>query len=353
MQALVERMRLYVLLHSHGRYQRSMAHSVAVAPRRTNLMRRTLFAAVLLPLLALSVLLAGCGSTVSGANPTPTSQKPLIATDAHGTPITIPATAPQRIVSLTPGDSEMLAAVGVASRVVGVDAFTNYPAAMAAKPKISGANGAPNVERIIALNPDLVLSWGQFTTQADSALLQAHINVVALPVANLEGTLTEIRLVGQLTHTSATADALVKSLQQRINAVKQKVASATPPSVYIEVGFTPPPPYVVGGGSFENDVVEDAGGRNIFAAQTENGGFPTVSVESIIAANPQVIILTEDPQYGGDPTQVYQRAGWSGIAALQSHRVYNINPDIISRPGPRLVDALEQVAKMLHPDLFA
>ena len=319
-------------------------------------MRRSILVAFALPLLCLSLLLiglTGCGSSVSGSSATPTAQKPLIATDAHGTPITIPTKAPQRIVSLTPGDSEMLAAVGVTSRVVGVDAFTNYPTEMAARPKVTGANGAPNVEQIIALNPDLVLSWGQFTTQADTALLQAHINVVSLPVAGLDGTLTEIRLVGQLTHTSTAADALVKSLQQRINAVKAKVASATPPSVYMEVGFTPPPPYVVGGGSFENDVLQDAGGRNIFASMTENGGFPTVSVESIIAASPQVIILTEDPQYGGDPTQVYQRAGWSGIAALQSHRVYNINPDIISRPGPRLVDALEQIAKMLHPELFA
>lgn len=316
-------------------------------------MRRSILVAFALPLLCLTLLFAGCGSLASNSSATPTSQKPLIAMDAHGTAITIPAKAPQRIVSLTAGDSEMLAAVGATSRVVSVDAFTNYPAEMAAKPKVSGANGAPNVEQIIALNPDLVLSWGQFTTQADTALLQAHINVVALPVAGLDGTLTEIRLVGQLTHTSTAADALVKSLQQRINAVKQKVASATPPSVYMEVGFTPPPPYVVGGGSFENDVLQDAGGRNIFASMTENGGFPTVSVESIIAANPQVIVLTEDPQYGGDPALVYQRSGWSGIAAVEAHRVYNVNPDIISRPGPRLVDALEQIAKLLHPDLFA
>ncbi len=301
----------------------------------------------------LSLVATGCATSTSGASSTPTTQKPLISTDAHGTPITIPAKAPQRIVSLTPGDSEMLAAVGVSARVVGVDAFTNYPAEMAAKPKVSSNDGNPNVEQIIALNPDLVLSWGQFTTQADTALLQAHINVIALPVANLQGTLTEIRLVGQLTHTTATADALVKSLQQRIDAVKRKVASAQPVSVYMEVGFTPPPPYAVGGGSFENDVLADAGGRNIFAAQTDNGGFPSVSVESIIAANPQVIILTEEPAYGGNPQQVYARPGWGNMAAITSHRVYNINPDIVSRPGPRLVDALEQVAKMLHPDLFS
>jgi iron complex transport system substrate-binding protein len=315
-------------------------------------LRQLLTLVVVVFVVCLSLAAAGCASSASGSSNTPPAPKPLITTDAHGTPIMIPAKTPQRIVSLTPGDSEMLAAVGVSARVVGVDAFTNYPADMAAKPKVSSSDGSPNVEQIIALNPDLVLSWGQFTTQADTALLQAHINVIALPVADLQGTLTEIRLVGQLTHKSAAADSLVKSLQQRIDAVKQTVVNTQPVSVYMEVGFTPPPPYAVGGGSFENDVLTDAGGRNIFAAQTDNGGYPSVSVESIIARNPQVIILTEEPAYGGDPQQVYARSGWANITAIKSHRVYSIDPDIVSRPGPRLVDALEQVAKMLHPELF-
>jgi iron complex transport system substrate-binding protein len=317
--------------------------------------RRSAKVTLLALALCLSLLLGGCSvstGATTGQNPAPT-QTPLISTDAHGTAITIPAQAPQRIVSLTPGDSEMLAAVGVTSRVVGVDAFTNYPDDMASKTKISGSDGSPNVEQIIALNPDLVLSWGEFTTQADKALRQAHINVVSLPIEDLEGTLAEIRLVGQLTHTSSTADAVVKGLQTRIDAVKQKVAQAAPVTVYMEVGYSPPPPYAVGGGSFENEVLQDAGGTNIFAAKTDNGGFPNVSVESIIAANPQAILLTEDPQYGGDVQQVYSRPGWSVIAAVKSHRVYNVNPDAISRPGPRLVDALEQIAKLLHPDLFA
>ena len=356
-----ERVWMYLILILYLAVWTDSAHSVSsllwrIHPMRSAKlppMRQSLTLVLLILVVCLSLVVTGCATSTSATSGTPTAQKPLISTDAHGTPITIPAKAPQRIVSLTPGDSEMLAAVGVSARVVGVDAFTNYPADMAAKPKVSGSDGSPNVEQIIALNPDLVLSWGQFTTQADTALIQAQINVIALPVADLQGTLTEIRLVGQLTHSSATADALVKSLQQRIDTVKLKVASAQPVSVYMEVGFTPPPPYAVGGGSFENDVLTDAGGRNIFAAQTDNGGYPSVSVESIIAANPQVIILTEEPAYGGDPQQVYTRPGWANIAAITSRRVYNINPDIVSRPGPRLVDALEQVAKMLHPDLFA
>jgi iron complex transport system substrate-binding protein len=319
--------------------------------RSDMLPRRPRNVVILALLFCLALVATGCGASVTGGTKPPL-QGPLLSKDAHGTAITIPAKAPQRIVSLTPGDSEMLAAVGVSARVIGVDAFTNYPADMASKPKVTGSDGTPNVEQIVALNPDLVLSWGDFTKQADAALLQAHVNVISLPVADLAGTLTEIRLVGQLTHTSAKAGAVVDALQRRIDAVKQKVSSATPVTVYMEVGFSPPPPYAVGGGSFENEVLQDAGGTNIFASRTENGGYPSVSVESIIAANPQVIVLTEDPQYGGDPQQVYARAGWTGIAAVKAHRVYNINPDIVSRPGPRLVDALEQLAKLIHPELF-
>jgi iron complex transport system substrate-binding protein len=141
-------------------------------------------------------------------------------------------------------------------------------------------------------------------------------------------------------------------MQQRINAVTQKVATAPKVTVYMEVGFSPPPPYAFGGGSFGDDLIIVAGGTNIFAGDTANGGFPQVSEEDIIKDSPQVIILTEDPQYGGDPTQVAKRPGWSQIAAVQNHRVYAINPDLAERPGPRMVDALEQLAKDLHPDLF-
>jgi iron complex transport system substrate-binding protein len=304
--------------------------------------------------LTCALLLAACGSS-SATGGTTGSTTPLLAKDANGTAITIPATAPQRIVSLTAGNSEMLAAVGVSSRVVAVDSTTNYPSDLASKPKVSDpTTGAVNVEQVVALHPDLVLSWNHFSGDADQKLMQAGVTVIDLPGMDLSGTLTEIRLVGQLTHTEAAATTLVDGLQKRVDTVKRKVASATPVSVYMEWGYFPPsPPGAFGGGSFGDEVIRLAGGTNIFGADTSNSGFPTVSDERIIAANPMVIILTEDPSYGGDPQAVGKRPGWADLAAVKSGKVYAINPDAIQRPGPRLVDALEQVAKLLHPEAFS
>jgi iron complex transport system substrate-binding protein len=235
-----------------------------------------------------------------------------------------------------------------------VDSTTNYPADLASKPKVSDpATGAVNVEQVVALKPDLVLSWNHFSGDADQKLMQAGVTVLDLPAADLSGTLTEIRLVGQLTHEEKAANDLVDSLRKRIDAVKSKVASAAPVSVYMEAGTPPPAYFTFGGGSFGDEVIKLAGATNIFGSETSNSGYPEVSDERIIAANPAVIILTEDPAYGGDPQMVGKRPGWADLAAVKNGKIYALNPDLIQRPGPRLVDALEQVAKLLHPEVFS
>jgi iron complex transport system substrate-binding protein len=303
----------------------------------------------------LAVLLSSCSTsaTSTGQLSATGPETPLLATDADGTSIVIPAKAPQRIISLGASDSEILGALGLSSRVVAVDDYTNYPASLAAKPKISNASGDYNVETIVADQPDLVLSFGGETKMVDAQLEAVHIPVVDIPQLDLTGTLLEIRLVGQLVHGEAQASQLVSSLEARIAAVKAKVAASAPVSVYMEVGYVAPTAYVFGGASFGDELIRDAGGTNVFGSDSANGGYPSVGNESIITADPEVIILTEDPAYGGDPAQVYQRAGWSVISAVKNHRVYLLNSDESQRAGPRLVDALEQLARLLHPSLFA
>lgn len=302
-------------------------------------------------LLTLTLLTTACGtSSVTASGP----EQPLFAKDANGTAIVIPKQAPQRIVSLGPSDSDILGALHMDSRVVGVDTYTDYPADLASKQKVTDANGTANVEQIVGLKPDLVLSYGGETATTDKKLTSVGIQVVDLPAADLTGTLKEIRLVGQLVHAESAANALVDSLQKRIDAIKKKVASAPRVSVYMEVDDSAPgKPFVSGGGSFGNELIQDAGGTNIFASDTASGGYPQVSDESIIAANPQVIVLTEDPKYGGNPQLVYQRTGWSSIPAVQNHRVYELVPDLTQHGSQRLVDGLEQLAKDLHPELFS
>lgn len=292
--------------------------------------------------------LAACGtsSTVSGP------EQPVIARDDDGVAIAIPPRAPQRIISLDPSNSDILGTLKVDDRVIGVDALTTYPTDLAAETKVTDAYGKPNVEQIIALKPDLVLTYGHFTTDADKQLRQAKIEVVAIPVADLTGTINDVRLVGQLVHAEATARAVADGLQRRIDAVTAKVKGLPPVTVYMEVGYTSGQAYVFGGSTFGDEVLRDAGGANVFGTNTTNGGYPQVNDESVISANPQVIILTEDPQYGGDPAQVVKRPGWSAIAAVKGQQVYQVGSDFTEQQDPRLVDGLEQIAKLLHPDAF-
>jgi iron complex transport system substrate-binding protein len=198
-----------------------------------------------------------------------------------------------------------------------------------------------------------VLSYGQDTKAYDAQLTNLGLHVVDLPTGNLDLTLKEILTVGRLTLTQNAATTLYNQLQQQVSQVKSKVAGTTAPKVMIEADdTTQDKPYIFGGGTFDDELVQDANGINIFHDNTTNGGFPQVSVESIISANPQYIILTEDPAYGGNVNAVYKRANWSSIDALKMHQVYRINPNVIGRPGPRLVEGLQCLAQILHPDKF-
>jgi len=300
------------------------------------------------------VLLSACGqssSPATGARPTPT---PTTALDFYGTPIVFPTSAPQRIVSLLPSTSEILGALQLQGRVVAVDYYTSYPAQLASLPKVSDANGKYNVEQIVALKPDLVLSWGGETKAYDQQLKTLGLDVVDLPITNFSGVLQQILLVGRLTDTEGTAVSLVSQLLLQINQVKAAVAGTTAPRVLLEVDdSTPGKPYVFGGGSFGDELLQDANGSNIFHDDTSGGGYPQVTDEAIITANPQVVILTEDPAYGGDPAQVYKRPNWGSIDALRLHQVYRINVNIMQHPSQRLVQGLRCLAQLLHPEKFS
>jgi iron complex transport system substrate-binding protein len=146
----------------------------------------------------------------------------------------------------------------------------------------------------------------------------------------------------------------VEQLQQQIKEIKAAVAGTTAPRVLLEVDdSTPGKPFVFGGGSFGDELLQYANAINIFHDNSSNGGYPQVTDEAIIATNPQFVILTEDPAYGGNPALVFQRPNWNSIDALKLHQVYRINVNIMQHPGPRLVEGLHCLAQILHPDKFS
>ncbi|MBX5449767.1 ABC transporter substrate-binding protein [Thermogemmatispora sp.] len=306
-------------------------------------------------LLGLSfLLLAACGQAQSSGSAVQSSPTPTVVRDIYGTPVVFPKAAPQRLISLVPSMSEILAALHLESRVVAVDYYTDYPAQLTRLPRISDANGNYNVERIVALHPDLVLSSGGLTEKYDAQLTRLGLHVVDLPDNTIALMLAEIQTVGRLTFTESTANALVKQLEQRISQIRQAVKGTTPPTVMLEADdSTPGKPYVFGGGTFGDELLQDANAINVFHNNTSNGGYPQVTDEAVIRANPQYIILTEDPRYGGDPQLVYRRPNWNQITAVKLHHVYHLNTDLMQRPGPRLVDGLQCLAQLLHPQSFS
>jgi iron complex transport system substrate-binding protein len=309
-------------------------------------------------LAAFTLLLTACGGQAStpGAAATPSVQTSLqpVTTDAGNAPISFPSSSPQRIISLVPSVSEILGALPLQGKVVAVDYYTNYPASLAALPKISDASAKYNVEQIFTLHPDLVLTYGDDTKQYDGQLKNQHINVVNLPSGDLTLVLREILTVGKLTFTVDAANKLVAQLQAQISQIKAKVAGTSAPRVMIEADdSTPGKPFVFGGGSFGDELIGDANGINVFHSDTASGGFPQVPDEAVFKANPQYVFLTEDPAYGGNVNAVYQRPGWSVIDAIKQRHVERINSNLIGRPGPRLVEGLQCLAQTLHPASFS
>jgi iron complex transport system substrate-binding protein len=289
--------------------------------------------------------------TVPTETPTqvPTEETGSTFVDDAGRMITL-ATAPQRIVSLAPSNTEILYAVGAGSQMVGRDEFSDYPEEAKSIESVGGSFGEYNVEAILALEPDLVLA-----TEINSPELIAQLEDLGLTVYYLrnpttfEEMYTNLENIAKLTGNDATE--LVDSLKARIAAVDEKIAPLSERvSVFYEIDATDPAkPWTYGPGTFGSLLIERAGGYNI--GDIASDPYPQLSLEQVVAANPSVIILG-DSMWGVTPESVLVRPGWEPIEAVKSNKIFPIDDNLISRPGPRLVDGLEQLAKLLHPELF-
>jgi iron complex transport system substrate-binding protein len=261
-------------------------------------------------------------------------------TDALGRGVVV-AEAPSRIISVAPSVTEVLLALGLGPRVVGVSSADDYPKdELRDKPRVGGV--VLDVERIVRLRPDLVLGMPSLQRGQLDRLIASGLPVVAVEARTLPEVYEQILFIGQLTGTERRADRLVTSLRIREATVDRTIGRRTRPRTYIEVW--PEPLIAVGGGTFIDDLVSRARGRNIFA---DRRGFPQVSAESVLRANPEVVIVTH-PQ----GRSVSARPGWQGIAAVKNSRVAQVDGSLLSRPGPRAVAGLELLARIIHLEAF-
>ena len=281
------------------------------------------------------------------------TNQPVTLVDSLGNVVTLDS-IPERIVSLAPSNTEILFAIGAGENVVGVTDFCDYPYNFAAWIEAGnmtsiGSYYGPSIEPIVALEPDLVLASSGSTDAAENlrALGYAVLVVEGRTVDNI---LQDIFLVGQATGKDAEAAALVSSLRTRLDAVATKLAdTTTTPKVYYEVWYEPL--QSVGPGTFIDEIIALAGGENIFHDATTS--WPTASSEEIIAKNPDVLVFPDTfmSQNYYDITTVKDRAGWNVITAVQNDAIYEINENLIVRSGPRVVDGVEAMLGLIHPEL--
>ncbi len=254
---------------------------------------------------------------------------------------------PNRIVSTAPTPTEILFSVGAGSQVVGVDDYSNYPAETANLTKVGGAQ--LNTEAILGLKPDLIVSSDLIPIDQLNQLEKQGIPYVVFAAKSMNDVYKDVQLAGTITGHTQEANSLVSQLQKRVDAVTNKTlaANVSKPKVYLEYY----PLYTFGPGSFGDSLIRMAGGTNIAANSSQ--AYPTVTDESVIAGNPDVIVYTVGSMANEtNADTIGARPGWSGIAAVADSKVYSISDDLVTRYGPRLVDGLEQLAELIHPELF-
>jgi len=308
----------------------------------------------LIPLFLAAVFLLGACAPAATALPTATlvpTPEALVFIDGLGRTVTLDQPA-QRIVSLAPSNTEILYSVGAGAQMVGRDEFSNYPAESASLPTVGGSFGGYSSEAIVNLKPDLVLAAEINTPEQVKTLEDLGLTVYYLsnPI-ELEGMYENLKLVATMTGHAAEADQLVETLQERVAAVEAKLASVpSKPSVFYELDSTDPnAPYTTGPGTFMDLLIGMAGGTN--AGGVLSSPWAQISLEELIVQNPDLIVLG-DSNYGVSAESVAARAGWADLSAVKEGQVYPFNDDLVSRPTARMVDGLEELAKLIHPEQF-
>ena len=274
---------------------------------------------------------------------------PITITDDLGR-IVVLKTESQRIVSLAPSNTEILFYLGLGDRVVGDTTYCDYPEEAKLITKIGGFED-PSLEKIVALKPDLVLATDMHQPLL-KGLEDAGLNVLVLNPHTIEGILADIQFVGSAAGVEDKAADLTKGLKNRVEAVSTKATNVPENQrliVYYEMWYEPL--MSIGKDSLIGQMIKLAGGINITADSIEQ--YPQLSAEVILERNPQVMINS----YGMDskeitPAEIESRKGWKEISFVKNNRIYTIDSDLLTLPGPRIVDGLEAMAALLYPDVF-
>jgi iron complex transport system substrate-binding protein len=310
-------------------------------------------------LLAVTLVLGGCSSrttTTEGSaastgstSPTPVSASfPVTLIDDDGVSVTI-AAPPERIVTFAPSNTEIVFALDLGDELVGVSGdYDDYPPEAKGIERIGGSGDFgqnPNEERVVALHPDMMLaiSGGD---QWKEHLRALDVPVFTIDATDFEDLLNDIRTVGKLTGATAKAEALTEGMAARAGEIQSKLTAQPLVSCFFEAYY--PPLTTVGPHTFIADLLTRAGCQSV--SESADSDYPEWSVDRLVADSPDVYLVASES--GVSPDAVAERPGFGGIEAVQAGHVYLVDSDLISRPGPRVIDGLEALAKLLNPQAF-
>lgn len=258
--------------------------------------------------------------------------------------------SPQRIVSLAPTHTEILFALGLGEKIVGVTDRCNYPEEASKKPRVGGfAN--PDINKILALKPDLVLAFGTIQKSEAEELEKRNQKVLWIYPHTVDQVLESFERIGRITGKELIAEQLRQSVKERIQRVQEKISDIPEdrrPTIFRVMGLDPPG--TIGGDSFQTDVYRLAGGKNVFG--DINKDFFQIDIETLIKRDPDVIIIA-----GNNPEKLRKKIkdqeGWEKLTAVKNGKVFVISCDLICRPGPRIAETIEKIAAYLYPERFS
>jgi iron complex transport system substrate-binding protein len=306
-------------------------------------------------LLLLIFVLSGCRTAVpagpgpQAVTPTPTAFEVIDGLDRL---VKFDQTA-AKIISIAPSNTEILFAIGAGEQVIARDEFSDYPEAAKALPSVGGGFGALDVEKMVSLQPDLVLASALTPADQVEALEKLGLKVYLLGnPQDLESMFQNLEIAGRITGKSAQAAELVEQLKGRVAAVDKALTKAqSKPVVFYQLDSTDPnAPWTAGAGTFISSLIARAGGENY--GDRLKDSYAQISIEQLLLDQPQVILVGDFTWGGVTAEQVQARPSWADLEAIKSGQVFVFDDNLVSRPGPRMVEGLEAMAKFLHPELF-
>ena len=271
-------------------------------------------------------------------------------TDDLGVTVTI-ENPPERIVSLSPANSEILFALGLDEKIVGVTEYCTYPEATLSKEKIGGFSTV-NIEKVSVLNPDLIVAADGNSEETVSHLRELGFTVITINADTIDTTLDDILLLGKATGADAKAEALVSSMKEDLTEIAEKTSAEEKPTI-LHCMWTDPL-WVSGSGTFQDEMITAAGGVN---AAADEGGWVALTMEKFLTMNPDIIVVDSGNGMGVGADDALRDfflkdPRMQSLSAVQNEQVYVVNADIIYRGGPRIVEGVEALAEIAHPDIF-